>query len=1854
MSGKRFLALLLAVLFAVTSINTGSMKVYAQEAELITEESVSEDAGPTGQGQVTGSDADSELPFETDEDYVPQDQADPSEETVEVTFDAEGGLFLNEEGTLFLNLSKGTVIGEIEAPVKEGFVLDGWFLDEEYTQPIDLSSFAFEENAVLYARWQEISDIDEEIIADESSKSALLDAETYTITQDANGGYFRVRNPETGEYEKVNPIVIEVPAGEMAQLSIPGSDSIVEFMGWYADREFSRPVDNFFIPTESMTVYAKWLPRYNVTLDYGEGKVNGCGSDTRYAYEGATVSYPFSSIPVPVPNDASKAFEGWYEDPQFTKRLETDELLSIVVTSDLTFYARYTRACTVTFDAGDGSFMSKDGDTYTVKVAQGRTVSSLVPTMTSSERKTFEGWYIKNSDDYQKISNIYSYEVTGDITLYAKYTQCFIITFHANQPGALIDGKESVSIQVVKGSAFRYRKNSDATDAIFEGPVLNASGVDADEALPVRYKSGNHTYCWTTNSEGTGNYFFFGDRGGVYYTADEERSVNFPVYGFVPTADVDFYLKWGRPVALTFDANGGTFKVGESYNQYGTLNADGQRVQIVPGGTPFGQITTPASTAADPPEGTDYATAVWGYYGKVDQVRVSLFKRITEDTTVYCKWFEKSSGSSTGTKKTVTLHAKEGYFTYEETKTKTFTYTGLSTDKSYSTTVPSIKDKNLAFQGWYYDDALTRPYPAEYQFYRTGLWHVIVNEDITDLYAKYGPAYTVTFDANGGYFDADKDRVKDPDTDTRERTKVSYKQRVSGRSIAITDYSLRLRKDGSDVFDGWSLSPDSDSRVLTTTEDNDYEDYTPENNVTLYAIWKDYRCPEKITIDVPRYVTLGDVIEIPATITPATFSRNDLHWYVSGYSSTVDQNPLSIRPATLTSEGVLITKALGYVSIYAELNGCMSEQIGITVMPDEAEQSVVLDKDTIDLVKNGTAVVTATVIPETYESNVTWSSSDESIATVKGQAAKAIITAGTKTGTAVITATLGEAHAEVTVNVKSAVVPIGTAAAPTADVGSGAVKAGTVVKLTSSTPDAAIYFTKATGGAEPEDPVLADGVPAEGTTLYTEEFVINETTAIKAVAYKNGLVTSPVSAFNYTVNDDDWGVDIENEAEALKEFIKGHFDNKASKVTDDIWFVFGNEEDGFEYKDAGSDLQAQITQLYTSGKISFDSEIVVYHGTRRLIQNRDYTITYANNVMAAGSDAAKAPAFTIVGKGQFNSSVQFTFTIEKADINGAEITSEKTVTVIAGNSTKLGNTKPVVTFGGKKLVLGKDYVLNYYMGDSADPGKLIPDPAKEIIKDTSTVYTIEVAAKEGGSFSGKMEETVTVLPIFKSANIVPASKLKVGDAKGKALSVPYTDEEVDLEELFDNSSEDKKPKAFVKNGKTTLVYGTDFTVDKLPGENYTSAGTANFVIRGIDKIEAVEGAATDAIWYVGDKTATLTIAGTDISKAKIAGLKTTVEYTGKAITIDDLFNAADKTCVSEKWNEVTLYTVVNKVKTPLVKDRDYKVSCENTGVLGKFDVVFTGINGCTGSLKKTITVKAHAIKGGDFTVTAADATYVKSGAKAKVTVEYNGTTLLEGIDYTVTYKNNTQVAGKNDKKAPTAFVKGIGNYTGSGAKATFNITQADISKNVEVTVSDVIYNPAKSGKSGYFLVTPKLFDDGKAVTVGNNKDIDAIAKDAYEYTYMFKTDLEDGSTRSAGDTVLATDKVPAGTTILVSVPVKISNAKSPYRADKPVLTGYYKVIDKSKDISKLVVQIKEESKHKLTMHNGDEIKLSSSDLLVGVKSGKTITAIDESNYEIKSITGNRFLGTATIIVVGKGSYGGSKKITCKITAKSLK
>ncbi|MGL4820444.1 MAG: chitobiase/beta-hexosaminidase C-terminal domain-containing protein [Bacilli bacterium] len=78
-------------------------------------------------------------------------------------------------------------------------------------------------------------------------------------------------------------------------------------------------------------------------------------------------------------------------------------------------------------------------------------------------------------------------------------------------------------------------------------------------------------------------------------------------------------------------------------------------------------------------------------------------------------------------------------------------------------------------------------------------------------------------------------------------------------------------------------------------------------------------------------------------------------------------------------------------------------------------------------------------------------------------------------------------------------------ALPTASVPSGSVTAGQKVELSSTTTEATIYYT------------LDGSTPTEASTKYTAPVAITQDTTLKAIAVKQGLTTSGVATFTYTI-----------------------------------------------------------------------------------------------------------------------------------------------------------------------------------------------------------------------------------------------------------------------------------------------------------------------------------------------------------------------------------------------------------------------------------------------------------------------------------------------------------------------------------------------------------------------------------------------------------------------------------------------------------------------------------------------------------------------------------------------------------------
>ena len=137
-----------------------------------------------------------------------------------------------------------------------------------------------------------------------------------------------------------------------------------------------------------------------------------------------------------------------------------------------------------------------------------------------------------------------------------------------------------------------------------------------------------------------------------------------------------------------------------------------------------------------------------------------------------------------------------------------------------------------------------------------------------------------------------------------------------------------------------------------------------------------------------------------------------------------------------------------------------------------------------------------------------------------------------------------------------------------------------------------------------------------------------------------------------------------------------------------------------------------------------------------------------------------------------------------------------------------------------------------------------------------------------------------------------------------------------------------------------------------------------------------------------------------------------------------------------------------KEKTPkveiegLTEGKDYKVSYEDNVDPGQAKVVISGIGPYyEGKIEKTFTITGTAPEKEDIsklTVNVEGDIYIYTGKEITPKVEIEG--LTEGVDYTVSYKNNIEVG------QGSIVVKGIGKYSGTVEK-TFTIkdpTKIDI------------------------------------------------------------------------------------------------------------------------------------------------------------------------------------------------------------------
>lgn len=689
-------------------------------------------------------------------------------------------------------------------------------------------------------------------------------------------------------------------------------------------------------------------------------------------------------------------------------------------------------------------------------------------------------------------------------------------------------------------------------------------------------------------------------------------------------------------------------------------------------------------------------------------------------------------------------------------------------------------------------------------------------------------------------------------------------------------------------------------------------------------------------------------------------------------------------------------------------------------------------------------------------------------------------------------------------------------------------------------------------------------------------------------------------------------------------------------------------------------------QHYTGTNITFS--LRVYDHKTLLTEKTDYTVTYKNNKSANdASVASKAPTVIVTGKGNYSGKIEKTFKILPVDIAGEEFSAAD---LLLAYNKKVQKQVPVLLWNTTKLKNGTDYTVSY------------PDNMTDAYMAAGS-YRVVVTGK--GNYTG----TITVTEEITEKTLV--SKLSVASIAAQK----YTGNKI--EPVLTVKSGSKVLTGVKESGYQEGETEADYTYEYIDN---VAVGTASVVITGRGD-------------YIGTRTVSFKINGTELKSMKISGFVSSYAY-------------ADGAAIEQP--DVKFYYVTGKgasaVTSYLQEDNgdgtgDYTVEYQNNILPGTATVIYTGINGYTGTVKKTYKITGisfSSVKINNFV-----STYVYTG----VPVEQNAVTLtlttgkgtdavttelVEGQDYSVSYTKN-ESAG-----TATVVYTGLGVYTGT-QKKTFKIQAYDLNKdeneNIRVTYdTEVIYakGGAKPVPSVYFMLsdgTEKKLTEGTDYTLGykNNTAVNdgsnakklptIVLKGKGNFTgtrqkeiFTIESQALSNLTLTASDKVYSNKKnnfpvTPVvtdldGKALKAGTDYDSKNIQYFYEEDTDLANGITHFAGEeisSKDVipAGTIIRVQVTGKGYYTgtvsgvyrivtgdigkatikvnsqYFTGREVRPGKSQISVTL-SGKLLS---DQDYEIVGYTNNINKGTAKITLKGVGDYGGSKAVNFTIAVKSL-
>lgn len=655
-------------------------------------------------------------------------------------------------------------------------------------------------------------------------------------------------------------------------------------------------------------------------------------------------------------------------------------------------------------------------------------------------------------------------------------------------------------------------------------------------------------------------------------------------------------------------------------------------------------------------------------------------------------------------------------------------------------------------------------------------------------------------------------------------------------------------------------------------------------------------------------------------------------------------------------------------------------------------------------------------------------------------------------------------------------------------------------------------------------------------------------------------------------------------------------------VPDELWFK--------DYVNAGE------TDIAIGDKnITFDDQIsVVLNGTT-LQKDTDYTLVYADNSWVGNA------VVTIKGMGGFAGSVEKTVPI-KADL------SEAGIQVAIGDQQYTGDPVeaiPSISYYGTELTSGKHFVIHTYENN---------------VKIGDKTASVTVIGNEKNGFTGTLTENFSIVAnagilevsgvessyLYRGTQIRPQVTVKIGNktlstsdydvtygenikagTDGGSIMVKGKNEYAGLIKLvtFDINPlqmDDLK----VLDGTQNAIGSREYTGKEIVPEFSlkTTIGSTDYILPARSYTIAKKADADNT--NVGTGTVVITGDGSNVIGSREVSFQIVAKSLAKPSSGTDLIavevipDSFSYDGTEKKPTVLVTYQYGTEVEVrQLTEGSDFTVAYSNNINAGTATAVISGIGNYTGSRTVEYTITEKSFDGAIVTFpNGTSYPYMGSdnGVEPEVQVTLDGNVLTAGTDYEVSYQNNKACG------TATVTVTGKGSYAGS-VTAPFTIVSHDIAA-ADVTV-DPIPNQAYTGQP----VIPEV-----KVTCG-----DYTLKQGEDYTLSFDTD------NTEIGTVLMRINGTGGFTNYRQATFHIASDISPAE----------------------IVGLRDSYPFTGSAYTPDDLGITE------VRIGETVLTTDSYSFAFDENSDGMSAGTQTLLLIGQGSYGGTRKCTIEITPKDI-